>query len=165
MDRLSTIHVSEKRILRKVAWRLIPFMGLLYLLAFLDRVNVGFAALTMNADLGFSATVFGTGAGIFFVGYVLFGVPSNLMLHRHGARRWIAGIMITWGLLSAAMAFIRTPAHFYAMRFLLGTAEAGFFPGMILYLTYWFTKKDRARILGAFMVGLPLSSVMGAPIR
>jgi ACS family tartrate transporter-like MFS transporter len=155
---------TEAGVLRKVAWRLIPFMGLLYLLAFLDRVNVGFAALTMNTDLGFPATVFGTGAGIFFVGYVVFGVPSNLMLYRFGARRWIAVIMLTWGAVSGTMAFVRLPLHFYALRLLLGMSEAGFFPGMILYLAYWFPRKERARILGAFMVALPLSSVIGAPI-
>jgi ACS family tartrate transporter-like MFS transporter len=139
-------------------------MGLLYLVAFLDRVNVGFAALTMNVDLKFSPVVFGTGAGIFFIGYVLLGVPSNLMLHRFGARRWISGIMIFWGVISGAMAFIRSASDFYALRFLLGVAEAGFFPGMILYVTYWFPKSQRARILGAFMAALPLSSVIGAPI-
>jgi ACS family tartrate transporter-like MFS transporter len=156
--------VTETSVLRKVAWRLIPFMGLLYLMAFLDRVNVGFAALTMNTDLGFSATVFGNGAGIFFLGYVLFEVPSNLMLHNVGARRWIARIMITWGLLSAGMAFIRMPWSFYTLRFLLGVAEAGFFPGMILYLTYWFPSQQHTRILGAFLVALPLANVIGAPI-
>jgi ACS family tartrate transporter-like MFS transporter len=155
---------AEASVLRKVAWRLIPFMALLYLMAFLDRVNIGFAALTMNADLHFSATVFGTGAGIFFLGYVLFEVPSNLMLHKLGARRWIARIMISWGVLSAAMAFIRTPWSFYILRCLLGVAEAGFFPGMILYLTYWFPADRRGRILGTFLVALPLSSVIGAPI-
>ena len=148
----------------KVAWRLIPFLGLLYLRAFLDRVNVGFAALTMNAELGFSATVFGTGAGIFFLGYVAWGVPSNLMLHRFGARRWIAFTMVAWGVVSAAMAFTRTPGSSYILRFLLGVAEAGFFPGVILYLTYWFAEPERARTLGAFMVSLPLASVIGAPI-
>jgi ACS family tartrate transporter-like MFS transporter len=158
------IQAVEKPLLRKVAWRLIPLMGLMYLLAFLDRVNVGFAALTMNVDLKFSPVVFGTGAGIFFLGYVLFGVPSNLMLHRVGARRWIGSMMIVWGFLSAAMAFIRLPASFYSLRFLLGVAEAGFFPGMILYMTYWFPRKERARILGAFMVALPLASVIGAPL-
>lgn len=156
--------VTEARVLRKVAWRLVPFMGLLYLMAFLDRVNIGFAALTMDADLNFSATVFGNGAGVFFLGYVLFEVPSNLMLHKVGARRWIARIMITWGLLSASMALIRTPSSFYALRFLLGVAEAGFFPGMILYLTHWFPPQHRTRILGAFLVALPLASVIGAPI-
>jgi ACS family tartrate transporter-like MFS transporter len=156
--------VKESTVLRKVAWRLIPLLGVLYLLAFLDRVNVGFAALTMNADLKFSPRVFGTGAGVFFIGYVLFGVPSNLMLHRLGARRWIGLIMVAWGAISAAMALVRSPASFYALRFLLGMAEAGFFPGMILYMTYWFPRQERARLLGAFMVALPLSSVVGAPI-
>ncbi len=144
-----------------MAWRLVPFLALLYLLAFLDRVNVGFAALTMNADLGFSPSVFGAGAGIFFLGYVLFGVPSNLMLHRLGARRWIGGLMICWGVTSAAMALIQGPVSFYALRFLLGVAEAGFFPGTVLYLTYWFPKRERTRILGAFMLALPLSSTIG----
>ena len=156
--------VSEAHLLNKVAWRLVPFMALLYLMAFLDRVNIGFAALTMNADLAFSSTVFGRGAGIFFLGYVLFEIPSNLMLYIVGARRWIARIMITWGLLSAAMAFIRTPWSFYALRFALGVAEAGFFPGMILFLTYWFPIRVRSRILGTFLVALPLASVIGAPI-
>jgi len=125
---------------------------------------MGFAALTMNADLAFSATVFGNGAGVFFLGYVLFEVPSNLMLHKVGARRWVARIMITWGLLSAGMAFIRTPSSFYALRFLLGVAEAGFFPGMILHLTHWFPSQQRTRTLAAFLVALRLASVIGAPI-
>lgn len=150
--------------LRKLAWRLIPFLGVLYFFAFLDRVNVGFAALTMNADLGLSAQVFGLGAGIFFVGYVLFEVPSNVMLERFGARVWIARIMISWGILSAAMAFVQGPKSFYAVRFLLGIAEAGFFPGIIFYLTCWFPSQHRARIIALFMIALPLSSVIGAPI-
>ena len=154
----------QREIRRKVAWRLIPFLGLLYLLAFLDRVNVGFAALSMDTDLDFSPAVFGTGAGIFFLGYVLCGVPSNLMLHRFGARRWIAITMVTWGVVSASMAFIHSPGGFYSLRLVLGVAESGFFPGMIVYLTYWFAEPDRARILGAFMVALPLSSAVGAPI-
>jgi MFS transporter, ACS family, tartrate transporter len=156
--------LGEAMVLRKVAWRLIPLMGLLYLMAFLDRVNIGFAALTMNSDLSFSATIFGSGAGVFFLGYVLFEVPSTLILHKVGARRWIARIMITWGILSAAMALIRTPSEFYVLRFLLGVAEAGFFPGMILYLTNWFPSQQRTRILGAFLVALPLASVIGAPL-
>lgn len=150
--------------LRKVAWRLIPFLGVLYFFAFLDRVNVGFAALTMNADLGLSAQVFGIGAGIFFVGYVLFEVPSNVMLERFGARVWIARIMISWGILSAAMAFVQGPQSFYAVRLLLGIAEAGFFPGIIFYLTCWFPSQHRARIIALFMIALPLSSVIGAPV-
>jgi MFS transporter, ACS family, tartrate transporter len=151
-------------VLRKVAWRLIPLLGVLYFFAFLDRVNVGFAALTMNEDLGLSAAVFGVGAGIFFLGYVAFEVPSNVMLERFGARVWIARIMLSWGVLSAAMAFIEGPISFYIVRFLLGVAEAGFFPGIIYYLTCWFPSRQRARIIALFMVALPLSSVIGAPI-
>jgi ACS family tartrate transporter-like MFS transporter len=150
--------------LRKVAWRLIPFLGMLYFFAFLDRVNVGFAALTMNADLGISAAAFGIGSGIFFIGYILCEVPSNVMLERFGARIWIARIMISWGVLSAAMAFIQGPNSFYLVRFLLGIAEAGFFPGIIFYLTCWFPSQHRARIIALFMIALPMSSVIGAPI-
>jgi MFS transporter, ACS family, tartrate transporter len=150
--------------LRKVAGRLIPFLGLLYFFAFLDRVNVGFAALTMNTDLGISAAAFGIGSGIFFIGYILCEVPSNVMLERFGARIWIARIMISWGVLSAAMAFVQGPKSFYAVRFLLGIAEAGFFPGIIFYLTCWFPSQHRARIIALFMIALPLSSVIGAPI-
>jgi MFS transporter, ACS family, tartrate transporter len=151
-------------VIRKVGWRLLPFLGLLYFVAFLDRVNVGFAALTMNADLALTATQFGRGAGIFFLGYVLFEVPSNVMLARLGARVWIARIMISWGLLSAGMAFVSGPWSFYVVRFLLGVAEAGFFPGMIYYLTCWFPAAYRARIVGSFMIALPLSSIIGAPL-
>lgn len=150
--------------LRKVALRLIPFLGVLYFFAFLDRVNVGFAALTMNADLGLSAAVFGIGSGIFFLGYIAFEVPSNVMLERFGARLWIARIMISWGVLSAAMTFVQGPNSFYTVRFLLGIAEAGFFPGIIFYLTCWFPPQHRARIIALFMIALPLSSVIGAPI-
>lgn len=153
-----------QRALRKVAWRLIPFMALLYFVAFLDRVNIGFAALSMNDELGLSASMFGFASGIFFLGYVLFEVPSNLIMERVGARLWIARIMITWGLLSAGTAFVTTPESLYVLRFLLGVAEAGFFPGMILYLTYWFPASYRARILSAFMIALPVSTVIGAPI-
>ncbi len=148
----------------KIVRRLIPFLMLCYFVAYLDRVNVGFAALTMNQDLGFSAEMFGFGVGIFFLGYVLFEVPSNLLLERFGARIWIARIMITWGLFSAGMAFIAGPTSFYVMRFLLGAAEAGFFPGIILYLTYWFTAEERARWVGLFMTAIPLSSFIGAPV-
>ena len=151
-------------LMRKVSWRLIPFMMLLYFVAFLDRVNIGFAALTMNADLGFSATVFGAGAGIFFLGYVLFEIPSNLALEKFGARRWIARIMFTWGLISCAMAFVQGSVSFYVMRFILGMAEAGFFPGMILYLTYWFPAAMRAKIVSLFFIAVPLSTVIGAPL-
>ncbi|HKQ13481.1 MAG TPA: MFS transporter [Steroidobacteraceae bacterium] len=153
-----------QRTLRKVAWRLIPFMGLLYFLAFVDRVNIGFAALTMNADLGLTPSMFGFASGIFFIGYVLFEVPSNIVMERVGARLWIARIMITWGLLSASTAFVSSPNNLYVLRFLLGVAEAGFFPGMILYLTYWFPAASRGRIVGAFMMALPISTVIGSPV-
>lgn len=148
----------------KIVRRLIPFLMLCYFVAYLDRVNVGFAALTMNADLGFTAEMFGFGVGIFFVGYILFEVPSNLLLERFGARMWIARIMVTWGLLAAGMALITGPKSFCVMRFLLGVAEAGFFPGIILYLTYWFTAEERARWIGMFMAAIPLSSAIGGPI-
>jgi ACS family tartrate transporter-like MFS transporter len=155
---------EEARVFRKVAWRLLPFIGLLYFVAYLDRVNVGYAALTMNADIGLSAAAYGAGAGIFFLGYFLFEVPSNLILERVGARRWIARIMVSWGVLSAGMALVDGPVAFYVVRFLLGVAEAGFFPGMILYLTYWFPWAQRGRIVAAFMLAIPISSVVGAPL-
>ena len=155
---------TEARAFAKAGRRLIPFMILLYLVSFLDRVNVGFAALAMNSDLGFTATLFGWGAGIFFFGYVLFEVPSNMVLERVGARLWIFRIMITWGITSASMAFVKGPLSFFVLRFLLGIAEAGFFPGMILYLTYWFPSAMRARFVALFMIAVPLASVVGAPI-
>ncbi|MEO8360533.1 MAG: MFS transporter [Vicinamibacteria bacterium] len=139
-------------------------MGLLYFVSFLDRVNVSYAALTMNADLGLSASAFGMGAGIFFLGYFLFEVPSNLILHRVGARAWIARILVTWGLVSMGMATVQGPGSFMLARFLLGVAEAGFFPGMILYLTYWFPQAHRGRIVGAFMLAIPISSAIGGPL-
>ncbi|HEV2571991.1 MAG TPA: MFS transporter [Beijerinckiaceae bacterium] len=154
----------EASTMRKVSWRLIPFLILAYFLAYLDRVNLGFAALTMNDELKFSALIFSWGAGIFFIGYFLFEVPSNVILHKVGARRWIARIMVTWGLISALMALVGGPISFYILRFLLGVAEAGFFPGIILYLTYWYPAEYRARILAAFTVAVPLSTVIGAPI-
>jgi len=148
----------DEALYKKIATRLIPFMMLLYLIAFLDRVNISFAALTMNADLGFSPTVYGWGAGIFFIGYFLFEVPSNLILERVGARLWIFRIMVTWGLISAAMAFVQGPVSFFALRFLLGVAEAGFLPGMILYLTTWFPQARLARFVGLFMMAVPLAT-------
>jgi ACS family tartrate transporter-like MFS transporter len=154
----------ETRALRKVTLRIVPFVMLLYFIAFIDRVNIGFAALTMNKDLGFSPTVFGVGAGIFFLGYFLFEVPSNLVLYKVGARIWIARVMITWGLISGAMAFVQGPNSFYAVRFLLGAAEAGFFPGIILYLSYWFPARQRAAVTGIFMAAAPLSTVLGSPV-
>jgi ACS family tartrate transporter-like MFS transporter len=154
----------EKRVLRKITLRIVPFVMLLYFIAFIDRVNIGFAALTMNKDLGFSPSVFGFGAGIFFLGYFLFEVPSNLVLEKVGARIWIARVMITWGLISGAMAFVTGPNSFYALRFLLGAAEAGFFPGIILYLSYWFPARQRAAVTAIFMAAAPLSTVLGSPV-
>ena len=154
----------ETRTLRKITLRIVPFIMLLYFVAFIDRVNIGFAALTMNKDLGFSPAVFGFGAGIFFWGYFLFEVPSNIILHKIGARIWIARVMITWGLVSAAMAFVQGSTSFYVLRFLLGAAEAGFFPGIILYLSYWFPARQRAAVTALFMAAAPLSTVLGSPV-
>ena len=137
---------------------------LCYVVAYLDRVNVGFARLQMLEDLRFSETVYGLGAGMFFIGYFIFEVPSNLFLHRVGARVWIARIMITWGLVSASFMFIRTPASFYALRFILGIAEAGFFPGIILYLTYWYPSHRRSRVVALFMAAPPLAGIFGGPL-
>jgi ACS family tartrate transporter-like MFS transporter len=155
---------ARQSAVRKAAWRLLPFLCLCYTVNFLDRVNVGFAALSMNADLGFSPSVFGMGAGIFFVGYILFEVPSNLALQHFGARIWIARIMISWGVLAMAMALVHNETSFYALRFLLGVAEAGFFPGIILYITYWFPARERARIVSLFMAAVPLATVIGGPV-
>lgn len=149
---------------RKLTWRLMPLLLICYIVAYLDRVNVGFAKLQMQTDLGFSDVVFGAGAGIFFFGYFLFEVPSNIILHRVGARVWIARIMISWGLLSAAMMFVSSVPLFYLMRFLLGAAEAGFFPGVILYLTYWYPAQRRGRITSIFMTGIALAGVIGGPL-
>ncbi|MEA3091516.1 MAG: transporter, family, tartrate transporter [Caballeronia sp.] len=163
----------ETRTLGRVTKRLVPFLILCYFIAYLDRVNVGFAALQMNKDLGLSSSAFGFGAGIFFIAYFFFEVPSNLLLEKFGARRWIARIMFTWGILAGAMAFIPgisrvtglSAAHvFYTLRVLLGIAEAGFFPGIIFLLTLWFPAAYRARVVGYFMVAIPLSTVIGAPI-
>jgi D-galactonate transporter len=167
------MHEVEVRTIAKVSKRLVPFLIVCYFVAYLDRVNVGFAALTMNQDLGLSQTAFGFGAGIFFIAYFIFEVPSNLLLERFGARKWIARIMLSWGILSGAMAFIPPIARatgfgnentFYLVRVLLGVAEAGFFPGIIFYLTLWFPAEYRARIVGYFMAAIPLSTVIGAPI-
>ena len=150
--------------MQRIGLRLVPFLILAYFISFVDRVNVGFAGLEMRQDLGLTATVFGWGAGIFFLGYFLLEVPSNLALERFGARIWIARIMATWGVLAIGMAFIGGPTSFVVMRFLLGGAEAGFFPGVILYLTYWFPSQYRARIVGMFMISIPISSFLGSPI-
>jgi ACS family tartrate transporter-like MFS transporter len=153
-----------QRTLGRVRWRLLPFLGLLYVISYLDRVNVSFAKLTMNAAIGIDDATYALGAGIFFIGYFIFEVPSNLILERVGARRWIARIMVTWGVISAATAFVTGPASFMTMRFLLGVAEAGFFPGILLYLTYWFPASERAKVVGLFMVALPLSGLIGSPL-
>jgi ACS family tartrate transporter-like MFS transporter len=153
-----------ERSLSRVRWRLLPFLGLLYVVSYLDRVNVSFAKLTMNAAIGIDDATYAFGAGIFFIGYFLFEVPSNLILERVGARRWIARIMITWGFISAATAWVTGPASFVTMRFLLGVAEAGFFPGILLYLTYWFPSSERAKVVGLFMIALPLSGLIGSPL-
>jgi MFS transporter, ACS family, tartrate transporter len=154
----------EASTIRAISWRLIPFLVLAYFLSYLDRVNLGFAALTMNKELNFSPVVFSWGAGIFFIGYFIFEVPSNLALEKFGASRWIARIMVTWGIISALMAVVSGVWSFYGIRFLLGVAEAGFFPGIILYLTYWYPAKYRARFLAAFAIAVPVSTVIGAPI-
>jgi D-galactonate transporter len=156
--------ISEPELLKKISIRLIPFMFLLYIVAYLDRVNVSYAALQMNAALGFSAEIYSIGAGIFFIGYFLFEVPSNLILHRVGARIWMARILVTWGIISSAMMFVTGRNSFYALRFLLGIAEAGFFPGMILYLTYWFPSRTRGRAVAGFMTALAISGAIGGPI-
>jgi MFS transporter, ACS family, tartrate transporter len=155
---------TSESALRKVHWRLIPFLFLLYIVAYLDRVNVGFASIDMNRDLRFSDTVYGLGSGIFFISYTLLEVPSNLMLARVGARLWIARIMFSWGVLSTAMIFVDSPLRFYVIRFLLGAAEAGFFPGIILYLTQWFPQRERARAVGLFMTATAMAGVIGAPL-
>ncbi|SSW67858.1 MFS transporter [Achromobacter agilis] len=155
---------SEEVLYSKVMWRLLPFLFLCYLCAYLDRVNVSFAKLQMLNDLGMSEAVYGLGAGIFFVGYLMFEVPSNLILLRVGARRWIARIMVTWGLISAAMMFVTTPTSFYIMRFLLGVAEAGFIPAILLYLTYWFPASQRSKVTALFLTGIPMSGVVGGPL-
>jgi D-galactonate transporter len=154
----------ETSTIRAISWRLIPFLVLAYLFSYLDRVNLGFAALTMNAELKFSPTIFAWGAGIFFIGYFIFEVPSNLALEKFGASRWIARIMVTWGIISASMSLVSGEWSFYTLRFLLGVAEAGFFPGIILYLTYWYPAEYRARFLAAFAIAVPVSTVIGAPV-
>jgi len=154
----------QEQILRRNAWRLLPVLTLAYVINYLDRTNIGFAALTMNKDIGLTATQFGWGAGILFAGYCVFEIPSNLALYRFGARLWIARIMVTWGIISAAMAFVSGPWSFYLLRFLLGVAEAGFFPGVAFYLAFWFPAQYRARILAWFLVAIPVSSLIGGPV-
>jgi MFS transporter, ACS family, tartrate transporter len=158
IDRIETVTM------RKVLLRLVPFLMICYFFALLDRVNIGFAALQMNKDLGLTPAMFGFAASLFFVSYFLVEVPSNLALQKYGARRWIARIMITWGLVTACMAFVVGPNSLYVMRFILGAAEAGFFPGAILYLTYWLPSQYRARILATFTVSIPLATFLGSPL-
>src|SRR5262249_22877731 len=154
----------QQQVLRKAAWRLVPLLTLAYIINYLDRTNIGFAALTMNKDLGLTATEFGFGAGILFLSYTVFEIPSNLALYHFGARRWIARIMITWGIVSAGTAFISGAYSYYAARFALGLAEAGFFPGVTYYLAAWFPTQYRTRMLAWFLVAIPASSVVGGPI-
>ena len=156
--------VDGRKLYAKISWRLIPYMFLLYIVAYLDRVNVGFAAMDMQRDLHFSNTVYGTGAGIFFLGSALFDLPSNLIMLRVGPRVWIARIMISWGVISACMMFMHSKESFFVLRFLLGVSEAGFFPGMILYLTYWFPTHERARAVARFMTATSLAGVVGGPL-
>jgi ACS family tartrate transporter-like MFS transporter len=155
---------GEAGVFSKAAWRLMPFLMLLYIVCYLDRVNVGFAALGMNKDLRFTPEMYSFGAGIFFLGYFVFEVPSNLMLLRVGARRWIARIMLTWGVISMATALVHTPAQFYGVRLLLGFAEAGFYPGILLYMTFWFPQAIRARFCALFLASVPLANVFGGPL-
>lgn len=154
----------ETRVVKKTFWRILPFLFVLFIIAFLDRVNVGFAALTMNKELGFSSAVYGLGAGIFFIGYFIMEVPGNLIMAKVGARLWIARILITWGLISGATAFVTTSTEFYIVRFMLGVAEASFTPGIIYYLSNWFRAKDQAKALALFLMAMPASSIIGAPI-
>jgi len=149
---------------RKVAWRIMPLVILLYLVAYLDRANVGFAKLRMARDLQFSDEVFGLGIGIFFLGYLTLEIPGALLVERWSARKWFARILITWGLISACTAFVRTPMQFYVVRFLLGVAEAGFFPGIIVYFTHWFPMRERALAMSGLVVAIPFSLAIGAPV-
>lgn len=163
-SRTSFASDDEAATYNHTAWKLIPFLLLLYIISFLDRVNVGFAKLQMSADIGLSDAVFGLGAGIFFIGYAACEIPSNLLLQRFGARFWIARIMVVWGIISVCFMFVTTPAQFLTLRFLLGIAEAGFYPGIVLYLTYWFPGKLRSQVCALFFVGIPIAGLIGAPL-
>src|SRR5262245_26786635 len=154
----------ETRTIRKVRIRILPLIFILYVVAFIDRINIGFAALTMNRELSITSQQFGLLAGIFFIGYVIFEVPSNLLMHKIGARIWIARILVTWGIIATLTGFVHNLTELYIARFLLGVAEAGFFPGIILYLTYWFRQHEQARAIALFMTALPVASVVGAPV-
>ena len=155
---------DEAATYNRAAWKLIPFLLILYIISFLDRVNVGFAKLQMSADIGLSDAVFGLGAGIFFIGYAACEIPSNLLLQRFGARFWIARILIVWGIISVCFMFVTTPAQFLTLRFLLGIAEAGFYPGIVLYLTYWFPSKLRSQVCALFFIGIPIAGFIGGPL-
>lgn len=154
----------EDRVYRKVTWRLIPFLFLCYIFAYVDRVNVGFAKLQMQQDLGMTDAVYGVAAGIFFIGYFFFEVPCNIALQKIGAKYWLGPIMIVWGVVSGCTMFVKTSNEFYAIRFLLGIVESGFFPGVILYLTFWYTRKHRAKMVAAFMTAIPLAGIIGGPV-
>src|SRR6476620_9567055 len=156
--------VNEEATMKKVLRHIIPFVFICYVVSYLDRINVGFAALTMNRDLGLTPSQFGLGAGLFFLGYFIFEIPSNLAMHKYGARIWIARIMISWGLISMATAFVVGPKSFALSRFLLGLAEAGFTPGIYLYFTKWFPGAWRGRATAAFLVGIPVANMLGSPI-
>jgi MFS transporter, ACS family, tartrate transporter len=155
---------AEVRTIQKLRMRIIPFVFLLYIVSFLDRINIGFAALTMNRELAISSKQFGLVAGIFFFGYFLFEIPSNLLLHKIGARIWIARILITWGILATLTGLVHSVQQLYAVRFLLGLAEAGYFPGIVLYLTYWFRQREQAQMIALFLTGIPVTSILGAPV-
>jgi MFS family permease len=154
----------ESRVIRRLTLRLIPFLMVCYVVAWLNRINLSFAALQMNKDLGLTASMYGLGAGLFFITYCLCEIPSNLLLHRFGARRWIARIMVSWGAIAMAMAFVKGPLSFYVMRLLLGAAEAGFYPGVLYFLTLWFPQAHRGRVLGLFLASIPITGIIGAPL-
>lgn len=164
MEDIKPVSALEEQTIKRISKRIIPFLIILFVMAFLDRTNIGFAALHMNDAIGITQTIFGLGAGIFFLGYFIAEVPSNILLHRFGARIWIARIMITWGIIAAMMGFIHNGTQFIVLRFLLGIAEAGFFPGVIFYLTLWFPARYRARVFATFYLGLPIAQIIGAPI-
>jgi MFS transporter, ACS family, tartrate transporter len=154
----------ENKTVKKIQWRILPFIILLYFIAMLDRTNLSYVSTHMSKDLGLTSAQFGLVAGIFFIGYFLFEVPSNILMQKFGARKWIARILITWGIVAACTSFVQNETHLYILRFILGVMEAGFFPGIILYLTYWFRAKDRAKVTSTFMLGLPLAYIFGAPV-
>src|SRR4051812_36618859 len=162
--RMSAVAIDSSALRRKVAWRVLPLVFLIYIVAYLDRANVGFAKLRMANDLKFSEEVFGLGIGIFFIGYLILEIPGALLVERWSARKWFARILISWGFISALTAFVRTPMQFYVARFLLGVAEAGFFPGIIVFFTHWFASRDRARALSGLIMAVPFSLALGAPV-